>query len=220
MRYKDDIQCAGADLVAAIRADAKKLDSSNVKGDYYALHVRRGDFQFKEVKLSADQIVKNLVDSDVKPLIPRGALVYLSTDDPDGVCKNCLVNRKPCENYPKRSKPIGCQEDTSWNAFVSKAGWNLRFLHNYTSIIKSANPNKFGMIESIACSSAARFAGTYYSTFTGYIHRLRGYRGLGEETYYHSNGFLNAARSDKSKGSGFSREFRAGWVDDEFGELI
>ena len=30
--------------------------------------------------------------------------------------------------------------------------------------------------------------GTYYSTFTGYIHRLRGYHGLGESTYYHTKG--------------------------------
>ena len=130
MRYKDDIQCAGADLVDAIRADARKADARNVDGVYYALHVRRGDFQFKDVKLSADQIVRNLVGGDGQPLIPRGALVYLSTDDPGGVCKNCLVNRKPCESYPTGAKPVGCQEDPSWNAFVFKAGWTLRFLHN------------------------------------------------------------------------------------------
>ena len=36
------------------------------------------------------------------------------------------------------------------------------------------------MIESIVCSRAKVFAGTYFSTFTGYIHRMRGYHGLGE----------------------------------------
>lgn len=46
IRYKDEIQCAGAELVGTVRADARKiLPSSN--GDYYALHIRRGDFQFK-----------------------------------------------------------------------------------------------------------------------------------------------------------------------------
>lgn len=29
-------------------------------GVFYALHIRRGDFQFKEVKISAAQIVDNL----------------------------------------------------------------------------------------------------------------------------------------------------------------
>ena len=44
----DKIQCAGADLVAAVRADAIKNDPvNNPKGDYYALHIRRGDFQYK-----------------------------------------------------------------------------------------------------------------------------------------------------------------------------
>ena len=45
MRYRDEIQCLGHDLIKSIRADAKSLGVSN--GDYYALHIRRGDFQFK-----------------------------------------------------------------------------------------------------------------------------------------------------------------------------
>lgn len=46
MRYKDNIQCAGAELVAAVRKDAMKL-APEQHGEYYALHIRRGDFQFK-----------------------------------------------------------------------------------------------------------------------------------------------------------------------------
>jgi hypothetical protein len=46
MRYKDSIQCSGAELVAAVRKDALKLAPEH-KGEYYALHIRRGDFQFK-----------------------------------------------------------------------------------------------------------------------------------------------------------------------------
>jgi hypothetical protein len=75
------------------------------------------------------------------------------------------------------------------------------------------------MIESIVCSRAKLFAGTYFSTFTGYIHRLRGYHGLGESTYYHSARYFNHARMEKSVGHGFSREWRAGWTDDEGGLL-
>ncbi len=75
------------------------------------------------------------------------------------------------------------------------------------------------MIESIVCSRAKAFAGTFRSTFTGYIHRLRGYHGLGESTYYHSDRMFLEAVSSKSIGHGFSREFRSGWTDDT-GELI
>jgi hypothetical protein len=81
------------------------------------------------------------------------------------------------------------------------------------------NPNTIGMIESIVCTRAKAFAGTYYSTFTGYIHRLRGYHGLGEDTYYHTKQFLFNLQMKKSVGHGFSREWRAGWTDDG-GELI
>lgn len=91
------------------------------------------------------------------------------------------------------------------------------------------------MAESIVCSRAKIFAGTYYSTFTGmnqlitflipsllfisigYIHRLRGYHGIGEDSYYHSNHELMAMRKEKSIGHGFFREWRAGWTDEEGG---
>lgn len=85
----------------------------------------------------------------------------------------------------------------------------------YIGVIDYANPNTYGMAESIVCSRAKAFAGTFRSTFTGYIHRLRGYHGLAESTYYHSTGHLMDAVSDKTIGHGFSREWRYGWVDDE-----
>merc|ERR1712000_718745 len=132
---------------------------------------------------------------------------------------NCLVQRIPCDKYPS-PKPKGCPEDPSWDAFRN-ASWQLRFLDDYVKRghLQGVNPNIFGMVESIVCSRAKIFAGTYFSTFTGYIHRLRGYHGLGEDTYYHSKGRVQHPRMKKSVGHGFSREWRAGWTDDG-GELI
>ena len=220
MRYKDNIQCAGADLLEAVRADAKKLDPDH-NGDFYALHIRRGDFQYKEVKLSAADILKNLHFPNGKPIIPPGSVVYLSTDDPDGLCTHCFAQRKPCESYEKGKRPVGCPEDTSWNAFRD-FGWKLKFLQDYTKrgLLKDMNPNLYGMIESIVCTRAKAFAGTYHSTFTGYIHRLRGYHGLAESTYYHTNGITFMLQRKNSIGHGFSREYRSGWIDDDKGGLI
>ena len=98
--------------------------------------------------------MKNLVLPSGEPIIPKKALVYLSTDDPKGICENCLVQRKPCDSYPD-PKPVGCQKDPSWNAFIEN-GWTLRFLHNYTDqkMIVGTNPNTYGMVESIVCSRA------------------------------------------------------------------
>ena len=45
VRYKDEIQCAGDAMIRAVRADALRNDPSS-GGEYYALHVRRGDFQY------------------------------------------------------------------------------------------------------------------------------------------------------------------------------
>lgn len=103
----------------------------------------------------------------------------------------------------------------SWSAF-EQFGWKIRFMRDYmhNDEFKDVNPNTYGMVESIVCSKAKAFAGTYFSTFTGYIHRLRGYHGLGETTYYHHKNFLFNLQMKKSVGHGWSREFRAGWTDD------
>ncbi len=45
-RYKDYIQCAGARVLAAVRKDAFE-NSGGLSDDFYALHIRRGDFQYK-----------------------------------------------------------------------------------------------------------------------------------------------------------------------------
>ena len=46
MRYKDYIQCFGHEMVQAVRKDSLTLNPQG-GGEYYALHIRRGDLQFK-----------------------------------------------------------------------------------------------------------------------------------------------------------------------------
>lgn len=87
-------------------------------------------------------------------------------------------------------------------------------------MFENVNQNLFGMIETIVCSRAKVFAGTYFSTFTGYIHRLRGYHGLAEETYYHGNRRTFMLQNSASIGHGWPREWRMGWTDDEYGEIV
>ena len=66
------------------------------------------------------------------PLIPRGALVYISTDDPDGLCENCYVERKPCTAYTV-PKPPGCPDDVSGVVSIIKytylhmAGYSISY---------------------------------------------------------------------------------------------
>ena len=45
MRYRDEIQCLGHELIQAVRDDARAAGIPS--GEYYALHIRRGDLQYK-----------------------------------------------------------------------------------------------------------------------------------------------------------------------------
>jgi hypothetical protein len=85
--------------------------------------------------------------------------------------------------------------------------------------LKGVNGNLHGMIEILMCTRAKVFVGTYFSTYTGYIHRIRGFHKLGEDTYYHHHKHVHDLQKPKSIGNGFSREWRYGWTDDG-GELI
>ena len=60
MRYRDEIQCLGHELVTAVREDARA--SGVPSGDYYALHIRRGDFQFKVRSCMLNMIIYLISD--------------------------------------------------------------------------------------------------------------------------------------------------------------
>ena len=168
-----------------------------------------------QAKISASDIVKN-----VEPLdIPRGALVYLATDDPKGECKGCLWQRKPCDTYPvPRPKEYGCPDDPSWTAFEAEKGWHVVMLDDFH--LGDLNPNFFGMVDQLVCTKAKIWVGTFWSTFSAYIHRMRGYHGLGEASYYHTPGKLRDLQMEKRSGPGWMREWRAGWTDDDAGALV
>jgi len=126
-----------------------------------------------------------------------------------------MADRKPCHKFPVGQKPTGCPEDTSWDAFY-KHGWTVKKLGDFSTLLPHLNPNYYGMVDQVICARAKVFAGTYWSTFTGYIHRIRGYYGLGEDSYYHSGPkYLRVMQDKKNIGTGWVREWRAGWKDED-----
>jgi hypothetical protein len=54
--------------------------------NYYAIHIRRNDFQYKDLFLSAEQIYNN-----IKNVVPEGAKLYISTDEKDKTFFNLLA---------------------------------------------------------------------------------------------------------------------------------
>ncbi|OEU12265.1 hypothetical protein FRACYDRAFT_244527 [Fragilariopsis cylindrus CCMP1102] len=110
------------------------------------MHIRRGDFQCKKVKISAEKWYEN-----TKEVWKPNEIIYIATDERD---KSFF-------------DPIAKHHD-------------IRFLDDYWDLasLGDIDPNYFGMIDTIVSSRARAFAGTWFSTFTGYINRMRGYHGI------------------------------------------
>jgi GDP-fucose protein O-fucosyltransferase len=76
MRYVDELQCAAARIVAAMRDRARRKNPANSQGEFDTFHIRRGDFQYKNTRIEADEIYKN-----VKDVLKEGSTVYIATDE-------------------------------------------------------------------------------------------------------------------------------------------
>lgn len=84
VRYIDEIQCAAARIVHAMREydksrkkDDPRSDSVGM-GEFDTFHIRRGDFQFKRTRIEANEIYEN-----TKELLTPGATIFIATDERD-----------------------------------------------------------------------------------------------------------------------------------------
>lgn len=148
-RYIDPILCAAYRAVSALRARGG--------GAYSAIHARRGDFQYKQVKVSAEVMASTLGPDVFK----RGEVVFIATDE---------KNR------------------SFFTPLATGLGVELAFIEDVAGVarLSELNPNFAGIVELVIAAESRSFAGTWFSTFSGYINRLRGYRGLdGRSSFYH-----------------------------------
>jgi hypothetical protein len=179
LHYHDIIFCTAGYIVKQIHNDASKVSpykpipspqnadrktlggNSNLDATYYAYHIRRGDFQYEDTRMSAESIwenTKHLLNSSIS------SLIYIATD----------------EKNKQFFKPF------------LESGFTVKFLDDYMPLLlanqhhiisssshNNNNQNKFnmnhvGMVEQVIAANAHTFIGTPYSTFTGYITRMRG----------------------------------------------
>lgn len=144
---------------AIFAAAAAAVDELGGCGEYAALHVRRGDFQYREVKIGSARLLEN-----VRPLLERGGAgpggreLYILTDE----------------------------RNASWFAPFGRAGYRVRRLGDLRA---APPAHLAGMVEQLVGAAARVFVGTRLSTFSSYVVRLRGYlaRALpaaDRETYY------------------------------------
>ena len=141
IRYLDEIMCAAATVVNALHEKAKlSHPTENEIGIFDSMHIRRGDFQYKDTRIDADQIYQN-----IKDIFDEKTTIYIATDE---MSKDFF-------------QPL-------------KEHYNLFFLSDFIHLVPYLNTNQFGMLDQVIASTGRVFIGTFYSTFTGYIMRLRG----------------------------------------------
>jgi len=154
-------------FVPAIFERAERIISKLGDFQFSCLHIRRNDFQFKETWTTAEDIMKN-----TKALFDPNEMIYVATDEIDedkvhfdaGIVAKGKHHNRPAHNWFAPFK----------NHFGSS---NVKFLSDfYDELLVDDTPDiLLGCIESVICSRARIFVGTAKSTFSGYIHRLRGY---------------------------------------------
>lgn len=199
VRYVDEIQCAAARVVSAVRDHARKHNPAG-NGDFDSFHIRRGDFQFKTTRIDAQEIYDNVHD-----VLTENKTVFIATD----------------ERNKSFFDPL-------------KKHYDVVFLDDFMDELKGVNSNLFGMIDQLIASRGNVFIGCWFSTFTGYINRLRGYHSLKSKLPGYEDGALPStyyyATKDKKyemtkfmpvKGGFFSREYPTSWrgIDEGIEEL-
>jgi len=189
LRYIDELQCAAARVVEALREKAK--ENGNRKGIFDTYHVRRGDFQYKATRVDAIELYDNSAD-----LIPENATLYIATD----------------ERNKKFFDPI-------------KQHYNVYYLDDFKHLFKDLNTNYYGMLDQLIASKGRTFVGTFHSTFTGYINRMRGYHSQKYQLEGYEIGAIKSyyfVPKDKKnvmlkyapvKQAFFAREFPVAWRD-------
>ena len=140
LHYNDQIYCAAGKIVKALQIEGIERGFNPDEeggGIFSAMHIRRGDFQYKKVKISAEKWYEN-----TKEVWKPNEIIYIATDERD---KSFF-------------DPIAKHHD-------------IRFLDDYWDLasLGDIDPNYFGMIDTIVSSRARAFAGTWFSTFTGYV---------------------------------------------------
>ena len=80
------------------------------------------------------------------------------------------------------------KDKTFFNIF--KEHYDVVFLDDFISEIGDLNTNLLGLVDMLVASKSEVFFGTYYSTFSGYINRLRGYHAVKNKLEGYEDGVL------------------------------
>ena len=151
-------------------------------------------FLFLRVSIVSTRVEATEILDMAKRKIPQGTTIYIGTDERD---KSFF---KPLTDY-----------------------YDVLFLYDVLGVLGDVNTNYYGMIDQLVASRGRIFYGCWFSTFTGYINRLRGYHADDHQTPGYEQGIVPSyyyALADRFehmqeyypvKKSFYAREFPTAW---------
>lgn len=125
VRYKTDIFDLGWQFI-------------NKLGDreYYAIHIRRNDFQYKDLFISCEDIVDN-----IKDIVPEGSVLYIATDHKDLEFFNPLREKYKIRFYSDILNQVSIYEefDKNWVPIIEQLICTraIKFIGNSHSTLSS-----------------------------------------------------------------------------------
>eukprot|EP01065_Artemidia_motanka_P006022 TRINITY_DN12927_c0_g2_i1.p1 TRINITY_DN12927_c0_g2~~TRINITY_DN12927_c0_g2_i1.p1 ORF type:complete len:423 (+),score=131.93 TRINITY_DN12927_c0_g2_i1:767-2035(+) len=108
------------------------------------------------------------------------------------------------------------EKNKEWFDPLRQQGYRLRFYGDFVEAagLADVSPSHVGMVETMVAVAADRFIGTYWSTFTGYITRLRMYAGR-RQTFYFMKEYQKKLWEDSAPTPpvGWWQEWPEAWID-------
>jgi len=158
VRYVDNIQCAAARIVHKLRTtttttltEYDSQDNNNNNNNNNGS--RGGKFDSFHIRRGDFQYKATRVDAQTiveraQDVIPKGRVVYIGTDE----------------------------RDKTFFRPLQDAGWKILFLDDFMDVVGTTiDPHYYGMIDQLVVSRGENMFGCWFSTFSSYIMRLRGY---------------------------------------------
>lgn len=158
LRYVDEIQCAAARIVEAMKEKARLHNRNYNDAEVFfdTFHVRRGDFKVNKTLMNAEEVYANIADI----MTPQSTL-YIATDE---------KNRSYFEPFFQQH--------------------HVYFLDDFEHLVAGLNTNYYGLVEQLVVARGRRFVGCLFSTFSGFVTRLRGYHSTYNKLPGYRNGTL------------------------------
>lgn len=167
LRYHNELMCAAARVIDSIRNRVRQrhvgLVGSNHSKDYDLFHTMH--IRRGDFILQYKNVVigAELISQITQEIIEPNSTIFIATDE-----KNKTYFEPLAKHY------------------------DLCFLDDFAHELKNVNANYFGIIDQIVASRGDVFIGTWFSTLSAYVNRLRGYYSIRDKLMGYEKGALKS----------------------------